>query len=321
MHIPVFNNEIVDYLNVKPGGCYVDLTLGGGGHSSKILSGLNGGTLVAFDLDRQALQKFTDELGEKVEENETISSVQFGANKVYLVNDNFTNLSQVLQSLNLSHVDGIIADLGWSTEQLSRVPGLSFSQPDMILDMRFGKQSQVTAADLLNGLHAGELQQLFMQNADLKVGEAKKLSQAIIDFRQRRGINKVADLLQIIDSAFTSAINKQKYDSRKRFSGGTTVRNMPARVFQALRIAVNSELSTLQSMLDQAWNALAAGATLQVISFHSAEDRVVAQYFASLITEVKAERLYGSEFLLPSVEELTQNLRARSAKLRGIRKL
>ncbi|MCA9379166.1 16S rRNA (cytosine(1402)-N(4))-methyltransferase RsmH, partial [Candidatus Dojkabacteria bacterium] len=318
---PVFNNEIIDYLDIKPSGCYVDLTLGGGGHSSKILSGLSGGTLVAFDLDKQALQNYASTLAGQVNEDGKILSVQIENNKVYLVNDNFANLEQVLQSLNLSQVDAIIADLGWSTEQLARVPGLSFKNPEAKLDMRFTAQSQVTAADLLGGLHAGELAKLFMQNADLSPAEAKKLSQAVEGFREKKKIETTGDLLQIIDSAFATAINTHKYDGRKRFSGGKIVRNMPARVFQALRIAVNFELSTLQSMLEQSLSTLSAGGLLQVITFHSAEDRLVAQYFRGLISAAKAENLYSQDFLLPSVAELSQNLRARSARLRGIKKL
>jgi 16S rRNA (cytosine1402-N4)-methyltransferase len=277
-HISVFKNKVSQQLDVKPDGTYVDLTLGAGGHAGDILKQLKSGTLVAFDMDKLAIANF--------------QSVAAKASKatVHLVNRNFSELHVVLAELGLAGVDGIVADLGWSSDQLGGIPGLSYQEEEE-LDMRFDQTLSVKAKDLLNGLHKKELLVMFDRYADIRGAVARKLADAIIEIRNRKPFENTSDLKRLIEN-----------------SG-----NLPARVFQALRIAVNSELSSLQSMLPQAWSALVPGGTLIVITFHSGEERVVKEVMGNIQAGVKPVR--------PDVDELRENIRAHSAKLWVYKKL
>jgi 16S rRNA (cytosine1402-N4)-methyltransferase len=300
-HIPVFKNEIIENLNVKSDGIYVDLTLGGGGHARAILEKLTTGKLIAFDVDQDAIANFDK--------------------KAILVNKSFTKLTETLAELGIEKVDGIIADLGWSTDQLSSISGLAYdTEGEMELDMRLDQSMQAKASDLLNGMYKPELLGMFEKYADIRGNEAKRLVEGIFEFRRQQPIRTNQDLLTIIYSTLPSASRRGSRGFSQPVKPGNAG-NLPARVFQALRIAVNDELSRLQSVLPQALDALSAGGSLQVISFHSGEDRIVKHQFHRWVAEVKAEYLYEEEYLHPSVEELTQNLRARSAKLRGVKKL
>ncbi len=302
-HIPVFKNEIIAGLNIRPEGTYVDMTLGGGGHAREIWNQLKTGTLIAYDVDADALAAFRN----------SISDADSDSKKLILVNRTFSSLKDTLAELGIEHVDGIIADLGWSTDQLNSIPGLAYdTEQETDLDMRLDKSLTTKASDLVNGMYRPELLKLFEVYADITGNEAKRLVDAIIEVRKRKPIVTNVALLQIIDSTLPSAI-------RRGSRSGSRV--LPARVFQALRIAVNDELSRLQSVLPQAWNALVAGGTLQVITFHSGEDRIVKHMLAKWVAEAKAEYLFKDGFLRPSVAELRENLRARSAKLRSIKKL
>lgn len=294
-HISVFKNEIVENLGVKATGTYVDLTLGAGGHSADILQKLKGGTLIAFDLEEKAIELFKQNNSSKV-------------NEIHLVNRNFGDLAAVLSELEITAVDGIIADLGWSSEQLERISGLSYREEDKGLDMRFDENLGVTARDLLNALGRRELLVLFERYADIRGGLAQSLVDQILLERKFKPFDKVRDLVKVINKLTNSSRGKANFAS------------LAARVFQALRIAVNSELSALQSLLPQAFAALAAGGTLQIITFHSGEERLVDEFCQQIIKRNQADRLYPTKFLQPSTTELRSNIRAHSAKLWGIRK-
>lgn len=299
-HKSVFKNEIIEHLDISPIGIYIDLTLGGGGHAKSILNKLTTGKLIVFDIDKKAIDNFQSEIGENED-------------RVILVNKNFERLEDMIKELGIPSVQGIIADLGWSSDQLSYIPGLSFGH-DEKLDMRFDQNLQITAADLLNALYKNELLHMFAKNADIRGPLAIRLVNEIIKFRSHKLIATTGDLNAII-----SALSPATKHTRNPIKSGYADQ-LPARVFQALRIAVNNELSTLQSTLPQAWHILDAGGRLLVITFHSGEDRIVKDYFRKLVAKDNAVSILPNDFTQPTVAELKENIRARSAKLRGVMK-
>jgi 16S rRNA (cytosine1402-N4)-methyltransferase len=318
-HISVFKKEIIENLGIKPYGTYADLTLGAGGHSLEIWNRLESGTLVSFDVDANSLQNFVStsglecrDLGKGIWEIETKNQKPETQRSWFLVNRNFNNLKHTLSEIEIEGVNGIIADLGWSTDQLETIQGLSH-QKSAPLDMRLDQNLQVSARDLLNGLYRKELMEIFESYADIVGKQLMRLVEKIIEFRKTKPFETTDDLMQVIDALASASFRGTR--GRTQDTG-----NLPARVFQALRIAVNTELSTLQSGLTQALEVLLAGGSLEVITFHSGEDRVVKKLFHTWVVEAKASNLFATEFLQPSVAELQSNLRSRSAKLRGIRK-
>lgn len=315
-HITVFKNEIIENLNIKPNGIYVDLTLGGGGHTLEVLNKLKNGTLIAFDIDATAIEQFIyyihPDKSEMSEIDNTTKVLVYNNNRVYLVNQNFENLKSVLSNIKITHVDGIYADLGWSTDQLQGVAGLSFNA-DEELDMRFDKSLGVKAKDLLNVLSETQLKDMFTNYADIEGKTLFLLVKQITNARKLKAVETVADLNKIITSVTLSATNRGSRFERTN--------SLPARVFQALRIAVNSELSTLQSMLIQSFEILAAGGYLQVITFHSGEDRIVKNQMKKWVADKQAKFLYPEGYIEPSLTEVEINISARSAKLRAVKKL
>lgn len=328
-HISVFGSEIIKELNISSTGTYVDLTLGGGGHSKSILDNLTSGTLISFDVDNEAIQQFLEGLeGYKKEEieggsedNDHIQKGKVNDVSVITVNANFVKLQPTLRKLGINGVDGVIADLGWSIEQLERVPGLSFKQ-DEELDMRFEEGLQVKARDLLNALGKSELKSLFSTYADIRGKQLEDLVNRIIDQRKLTPISTTGQLVEIVSHLEPFAKKQIQELSAEVHQVSPETQRLVARVFQALRIAVNLELSTLQNVLPQAWEALKKGGRLEVITFHSGEENVVRSMFGSLVGENKAKSIFdNSLFLVPSVEELRLNLRARSGRLFGIQKV
>ncbi len=327
-HISVFGKEIIKELNISSTGTYVDLTLGGGGHSKSILDNLTTGTLICFDVDNEAIRQFIEGLdGYKKEElangSDDSEHIQKGKVKevtVITVNANFVKLQPTLRKLGIDGVDGVIADLGWSIEQLERVPGLSFKQ-DEELDMRFEEGLQVKAKDLLNALGKSELKNLFSTYADIRGKQLEDLVNRIIDQRKLTPITTTGQLVEIVSNLEPFAKKQIQELSAEVHQVSPETQRLVARVFQALRIAVNLELSTLQNVLPQAWEALAENGRLLVITFHSGEENVVRSVFGSMIAENKAQSIFDDTlFQVPSVEELRQNLRARSARLFGVSK-
>lgn len=321
-HISVLKNEVSKYLNIKQGGIYVDLTLGGGGHSLDMLRNLINGTLIAFDLDLRAIGRFRAKLESEYEgqcelrgdEGNRMISLTINSNKVVLINDNFTNLTKYLRLLEIEQVDGILADLGWSSDQLDEIKGLSFEKNEDELDMRFDRDSQVSASDLLNGLGKRELMMLFKKYADFSDHEARKLTKAIIEERTSVGLTKVGELNRVVESTFKNIKGRS----------GENINQTKSRIYQAFRIAVNNELENLQNLIELANVSLKKNGVFLLITFHSGEHRIAKEEFGTLIGrgELKyISKVNGKNYISPDLEELKLNIRSRSAKLWVLEKL
>ncbi|BCX14191.1 MAG: ribosomal RNA small subunit methyltransferase H [Candidatus Dojkabacteria bacterium] len=289
-HISVLQKEVIDLLEIKENGVYVDCTLGAGGHSLKILEKLKKGKLYCFDIDPLSIQNFKDRVGDD--------------DRLTLINDNFSNLKNYV----VERVDGIIFDLGWSSDQLETLPGLSHKRSKDLLDMRFDQTLGVTAGDLLNALGKKELKKLFEDYADIRGHKLNKLTNEIVSQRKIKLFKTVKDLREVVSSHFPAS----EYS------------NLVSRVFQALRIAVNQELSILKKTLPDSFPILKVGGVLLIITFHSGEEVIVDDFIKSNLAAGKCEPITDSSFGLfirPSVNEIKNNLRARSAKLFGVKKI
>lgn len=295
--------EAIDSLDIKPDGIYVDGTAGGAGHSLEIAKRLENGKLFALDRDPDAVAVATDRLK--------------GYNAT-VIESNFDNMREALGSYGVFSVDGVLLDLGVSSYQLDNASrGFSYKQ-DAPLDMRMGK-SGTTAADIVNTYSASELIRIFRDYGEERF--AVKIANKIISERQREPIVSTVRLCGIIASCVPSAIRREGNPARK--------------CFQALRIEVNGELDSLNKVLDVAFDMLNIGGVLSVITFHSLEDRAVKVKFKQFCTgctcppdfpvcvcgkEPRGE-LLSRKPILPSEEEINDNQRSRSAKLRSIRKI
>ncbi len=319
-HIPVFKKEIEKLLCVTNGKVFADLTLGSGGHSWMILEKLTKGTLICFDIDKNAIGEFEKrlrtnnfKLQEVHKEENTQVYIKNKSLKVVLVNSNFSRLEENLKFLKIKSLDGVIVDLGWSTDQLGKIEGLSFDKNEEELDMRLDKSLGVKASDLLNVLNKTELSKMFDRYADIKGSENSKLVNEILKLRKQKPFLKTKDLTQIIEKLW----GKESYGSR------ASLKNK-ARVFQALRIAVNQELLSLEELLKNIYSELSLNGLVTFITFHSIEERFVEDSVKKVLSTNKYKSLVGSfgdYFKTPTVEELTLNLRARSAKLWAIQKI
>jgi len=311
-HISVLLKEAVAALNVQPGGSYLDATLGGGGHSNEILKQMGStGTLVACDQDPEALrvfQKIIEGMGYVATDIKQVGTVSYktltkSLQKIFLVHANFSELPRFLSGkLEIGKINGVLADLGLSTDQLlERERGFSYLAEGK-LDMRMNPRIMVTAANLLNGLYEKELEELFRKYGDVEF--SVKLARAVVRARNVRPFVKVRDLKQIVQKIVPLAarLGASKHPE--------------AKVFQALRIAVNDELNSLKQFLPQALEILAPGGRIAVITFHSGEDRIVKNDFRDAVNLGKAEYLH--KILLPEASELERNQRSHSAKLRAI---
>jgi 16S rRNA (cytosine1402-N4)-methyltransferase len=316
-HIPVLLNETIKELELKNEGTFVDATLGGGGHTLKILSNFesssvknanSGNTspelkaqsskLLCFDHDLEAINRFKQVLLEKNYKQVSKNRFEKGGVKVILRHSNFAGLNEILEIEKIKKVDGIIADLGISTDQLEDTArGFSYQKGEQ-LDLRMDQRITVTGSDLLNGLYKGELIKLFKIYGDIE--NAKRIAEEVIRFRQKQKIETVSDLKQIIKKA----VNLK------------SSRNLFARVIQTLRIAVNQELSSLQQFLPQAFESLAKGCSLCVITFHSGEDRIVKNFYKEQVKNNLAQ----SDLIYPTDQEIGKNPKASSAKLRILKK-
>lgn len=302
-HISVLLNETIDSLNIKPDGIYVDGTAGGAGHSREIAKRLKTGRLIALDRDPDAVKTATERLKEY---------------NAQVVESNFADMKSALANLGIDKVDGILLDLGVSSFQLDNGKrGFSYKY-DAPLDMRMSKQG-ITAADLVNTLSAEELTKIFRDYGEEKF--AFKIANSIVKKRENKKIETTTELADIIAAAYPAAARRDGNPSRK--------------CFQALRIAVNDEFGSLNRALDDAFDLLNVDGVLSIITFHSLEDRIVKQKFKEFTTGctcppdfpicVCGKKPRGQlQFRKPitaSDEELEQNLRSRSAKLRSIIKL
>ena len=250
-HIPVMLHECMEGLNIRENGIYVDGTAGGAGHSSEIARHLSNGRLVALDQDPDAVKTASERLS-------VFPNAQ-------VIRSNFRNMGQVLENLGISRVDGVLLDLGVSSYQLDTAErGFSY-QKDAPLDMRMSKEG-MSAADLVNSASLDELTRILREYGEEKF--AARIAHAIVSKRETAPIRTTFQLADIIKAAMPAASRREK--------------NPCKRSFQALRIAVNSELDALSQGIDQAFDLLAPNGRLCIITFHSLEDRMVKQKFAAL---------------------------------------
>ncbi len=309
-HVTVLLNEAVDNLNIKADGIYVDCTLGGGGHSRKILEQLGpNGHLYAFDQDQTALDYNQENLRDWLV-----------AKKLTLIKSNFQQLKQKLAEHGVSHVDGVLYDLGVSSPQFDVAErGFSYHQ-DAILDMRMDQSQALTARKIVNEWSYGELVRIFTRYGEEKF--AKSIARQIERKRQEEDIQTTGQLVELI---------KAGIPAKARRKGGHPAK----KVFQALRIAVNNELGVLEDSLGQALSLLNPHGRISVITFQSLEDRLVKTMFKEktslpelprglpvIPSELELEyRLVNRKPIIPSQAELEANHRAHSAKLRVIEKV
>ena len=270
-HVPVLLQEVINIFDIGPGSCLVDCTLGGAGHFLALLEKLEGkGKAIAFDQDEKAIARLVEILKQKGFTEISRLGKKLILKKeeleIILIHDNFSHLSEWVKN---NEADAILADLGLSTDQVEDEDyGFSFLNDDSILDMRLDKQSHVRACDLLNGLYKKELERLFTELADINF--SKRLTSEIIKKRSEKPITKTGELKAII----------QRIVPFKLRRGAN--KHPEAKVFQALRIAVNQEFKNLQDFLPQAFETLSLGGRMAIISFHSGEDRIIKHFFKVL---------------------------------------
>jgi 16S rRNA (cytosine1402-N4)-methyltransferase len=303
-HIPVMPEEVLELLQCKPGGIYIDATVGLGGHAQQILERIQpGGQLIGIDRDKESLEKVESRLK------------SFGSS-FRLFHENYKNLPLVLNNLIKQPVDGILVDLGVSSYQLlSPERGFSF-QSDVMLDMRMDRTQQWTAADLVNKLSEAELADLIYRYGEERL--SRRIAAAIVQERRKAPITRCAQLAEIISRVF-------KVRGHQGIHPAT-------RTFQALRIAVNEELEGLEAFLYEGFGFLRSGGRMVVIAFHSLEDRIVKRAFRKLAGQCVCEappelctcprqelaRLITPRPMTPGPGELASNPRARSARLRAV---
>lgn len=296
MHIPVMLNEVIDSLNIKPDGIYVDLTLGRAGHARAILKNIVNGKLIAFDKDKIAIE---ESQGRLVEVN----------NHFQLIHSDFKNFKDELAKLGIKKVDGIIADLGVSSPQLeNKDRGFSYNK-DGYLDMRMNQDQSLKAWDIVNNWSEEDIVNIFINNADVKM--PKRIANAIV---KNRPIDSTLELVETIKSCLPAKIIRQK--------------NPAKTVFQAIRIAVNNEFESLECILKDSIDLLNSNGVLAIITFHSIEDRIVKNFFGDLIKSkhdpkipIQEDKKFVVKVLYPKEDEILINKRSRSAKLRILKKI
>ena len=303
-HITVLKEEAVDALNIKDDGIYVDATLGGGGHSSLILSKLKKGHLYSFDQDDYAISRAKEKL-------DTVG------NNYTIIKSNFVNLKERLNELGVYHIDGILYDLGASSFQFDMEErGFSY-RLDGPLDMRMNQNQELSAKTIVNEWPVSKLIEIFYRYGEEKF--AKQIAFQIDKVRHEKEISTTFELVVIIKSALPQKVLKQKGHPAKQ-------------VFQALRVAVNDELTVFEKSLLDALDMLNSDGRAVVITFQSLEDRICKSIFKEkstldipeglpvIIKEEAPFELISRKPILPSEEELNNNNRSHSAKMRILRK-
>ena len=306
-HFSVLLDECIENLNIKPDGIYVDGTAGGAGHSSKIAEKLESGLLIPIDQDEDAIKVVTERLA------------QFG-DRVKVVRDNFSNIKQVLEGLNVEKIDGLLLDLGVSSYQLDTAErGFSY-MANAPLDMRMDNRAYRSAYTVVNEYSADELKKIIYDFSEEKF--APKIVAGIIKARESAPIQTTGELVEIIKKSIPSFARREELSSVKR-------------VFQAIRIEVNKELDVIAPTIEAAVNMMNKGGRIVIITFHSLEDRIVKQTFASLASGCTCPKdfpvcvcgnkpkvkIITKKPILPSDAELAVNSRSKSAKLRVAEKI
>lgn len=306
-HVPVLLQEAIESLQLKNGMNVIDCTLGDAGHSEAMLEKISpNGKLLGIDLDPEAVLRAKQFL------------YNFG-DRAILIRSNFANLQEIIIKNDFGPVNAILMDLGWSTPQFEeRGRGFSFLT-DEPLDMRYGVgemlkiegEESLTAADVVNTYSEEELSRLFKNFGEENL--SKEIARAIMVYRKNKKIERTGEFVEIILETYRQ---KLKTDKEIPWVGGL---HPATKVFQALRIETNHELESLKKVLPQAVGALSSGGRLAVITFHSLEDRIVKQYFQSVAN--KQVKLVNKKPISGSEEEVKNNPRSRSAKLRVIEKI
>lgn len=299
-HIPVLLNESIDGLNIQPGGIYVDVTMGGGGHSHEILKRLDANAhLYSFDQDADAEANLKQNHGDDLLNDERFTFVR----------SNFRYLKNWMRYHGVEQIDGLLADLGVSSHHFddeSRGFSFRFESP---LDMRMNKRSSKTAADIVNNYAEEALADIFYLYGELK--NSRKIASLLVKARQEKKIETTGDFIAVVEPLFKR--EREKKDL--------------AKLFQALRIEVNGEMSALKELLTSVVDILKPGGRLSVITYHSLEDRIVKNIMKAGNIEGKIEqdffgrintpfKLINNKVIVPTDEEQEQNPRSRSAKLR-----
>lgn len=305
-HIPVLLQKAVEYL-INPAitsPVIVDCTTGGGGYSFEIIKQIqsSNGKLICIDKDKEAIE-YSKNFLKNYDRN------------ISFVNANFADLKLIIKDLNIESISGAVLDLGLSSYQLESEDGFSFMQ-DTYLDMRAYKKDELTAADVLNGYDIVELKKIFKLYGE--IGNAEQLAEAIVNHRRKSNFRTTFDLTNLIRNNFN-------IPDRKIF-------DYFAKVFQSLRIEVNSEMSNLEKVLESIFDLTSDKGRVVVVSYHSLEDRIVKNFFNSHIRprqknkypkekiEIKKEKylnILTKKPILPEFQEIKKNRRARSAKLRA----
>lgn len=322
VHKPVLLEESIEALNIKSGDTVVDATLGGGGHSGEILKGIMpGGVLIAIDADSKAIEKFK------------VQSLKFKVDgKIFLINDNFSNLDKILVDLNINKVDAILADFGISSDQLEETDrGFSF-QKDARLDMRMNQLPRITnqyeytngenltAEKIVNSYSEEELIRIFQEYGEEKY--AKSIAREIVKQRKIKPVKTTFDLVSVVSNSVPERYKHQKI-------------HFATRVFQALRIEVNKELESIREFIPKAIEILDKKGRLAVITFHSGEDKIAKEIFRENTRgcicpsnfpvcrcgKQPVVKIITKKPVLPSADETKNNPRSRSAKLRVVEKI
>jgi 16S rRNA (cytosine1402-N4)-methyltransferase len=308
VHQSVLPEEVIQYLDIKTAGIYVDATIGGAGHALRIAQRLNeNGIIVGIDQDEKAILTAKDRL-------------QHVKPRAHVIRRNFVHIAEILQELRITEVDGILFDLGVSSPQLDQEDrGFSY-QADAPLDMRMDQSEPFSAADLVNTASVAELSKILWEYGEERW--SKRIAEFIDKYRQNKRIETTGELVEIIKQAIPAAARRNGPHPARR-------------TFQAIRIAVNRELEVLQQALEKSLTILKPGGRIVVISFHSLEDRIVKTTFAKwakgcicpkevLICQCGQSpkvRIITKKPVLPSGEETLKNSRARSSKLRCVEKV
>jgi len=305
-HKSVLLNEVIESLNIKADGYYVDGTLGGGGHALEVVKRLGSGKLIGIDWDSDAIKAATQRLNDY-------------SNSVIIIRDNYVNIENILKRENIDKVDGIYIDLGVSSYQLDTAERGFTYRYDAPLDMRMDDRNELKASDIVNDYSESELFHIIRDYGEDRF--AKNIAKHIVEYRNKKRIETTFELVDIIKASIPMKI---------QVTGGHPAK----RTFQAIRIELNKELEVLTASINVMIDLLKPGGRLSIITFHSLEDRIVKQAFKKaespcvcpkkfpvcVCGNKSKGRVITRKAILPSEEELEENSRSKSAKLRVFEK-